>query len=105
MDKTLGFSSLFFVMLVSCNGQRSEVFQLQFEQDLIPEGIAVDGNTDRVYLNSLKREKIVFSKVNGQNPATFIDTGEHGYLSGFGMTIKGDTLYALGNSLTKKRNS
>ncbi|WP_430907583.1 SMP-30/gluconolactonase/LRE family protein [Maribacter sp. 2-571] len=96
---------MFFVMLVSCTSQQSEVFQLQFEHDLIPEGIAVDGNTDRVYLNSLKREKIVFSKVNGQNPATFIDTREHGYLSGFGMTIKDDTLYALGNSLTKKRNS
>jgi len=44
------------------------------------------------------------SSLDGSNPRTFLKTNDHGYLPGFGMTIKGDTLYALGNSLTTHKN-
>lgn len=77
---------------------------LNFEKDLIPEGIAIDPNSKTIFLNSLKKNKIVNSKLNGTNPANFIESNQYNYLSGFGMTIKGDTLFALGNSLPKNNN-
>jgi hypothetical protein len=80
------------------------LIELEFETDLIPEGIAIDGRSKKIYLNSLKNNKIVFSEINGSNPNTFLQPKEYGYLSGFGMSIKGDTLYALGNSLTGQNN-
>ncbi|WP_194549787.1 hypothetical protein [Zobellia nedashkovskayae] len=99
----LNIKSLFFflalIWLNSCSGQKTELIALPFEQDLFPEGITIDSRTKTVYLNSLKHNKIVSSSINGNNPKTFLETNGHNYLSGFGMTIKGDTLYALGNSL------
>ncbi len=90
--------------LISCVNEKSELIQLKFQKDLIPEGIAIDGCTKKVYLNSLKNNTIVSSTLDGSNPKTFLKTNEHNYLAGFGMTIKGDTLYALGNSLTADKN-
>lgn len=105
MKKTKSiFICLTFFGLISCVSQKSELIQLPFEKDLIPEGIAIDNRTEKVYLNSLKNNKIVSSSINGSNPKTFLETGKHNYLAGFGMTIKGDTLYALGNSLTADKN-
>ena len=89
---------------MGCSAPPSEFIELNFEHDLIPEGIAIDGRTKNVFLNSLKNNKIVFSKLNGENPNTFLKSRAYGYLSGFGMTIKGDTLYALGNSLAGPKN-
>ncbi|WP_438423282.1 hypothetical protein [Aquimarina macrocephali] len=90
--------------LISCIGKKSELIELNFEKDLMPEGIAIDGSTKKLYLNSLKNNKIVSSSLDGSNPAIFLKTNKHNYLAGFGMTIKGDTLYALGNSLTEDKN-
>ena len=90
--------------LISCVSEKSELIQLNFEKDLIPEGIAIDGSTKKIYLNSLKNNKIVSSSLDGSNPKTFLETNKHNYLAGFGMTIKGDTLYALGNGLTEDKN-
>lgn len=90
--------------LISCNGQKTELINLNFEKDLIPEGFAIDGNTKEIFLNSLKRNKIVSSSIDGSNPKTLLETNEHNYLAGFGMSVKGDTLYALGNSLTAHKN-
>ena len=99
----LNIKSLFFflalIWLNSCSGQKTELIALPFEQDLFPEGITIDSRTKTVYLNSLKHNKIVSSSIDGSNPKTFLESNKHDYLSGFGMTIKGDTLYALGNSL------
>ncbi|MDB4292760.1 hypothetical protein N9954_05080 [Maribacter sp.] len=91
-------------VFISCVSEKPELIPLHFENDLIPEGIAIDGNTKRVFLNSLKSNKIVSSFLDGSHPKTFLDTNKHNYLAGFGMTIKGDTLYALGNSLTAAKN-
>ncbi len=88
-----------FISLLSCVDTKPELIQLNFQKDLLPEGIAIDSRTEKVYLNSLKNNKIVSSFIDGSNPKTFLGTNEYNYLSGFGMSIKGDTLYALGNSL------
>ncbi len=108
MRKILNPKSVFIYLillgLISCVSEKSEWIQLNFEKDLIPEGFAIDGRTKTIYLNSLKSNKIVSSYFDGSNPKTFLETNKHNYLAGFGMTIKGDTLYALGNSLVEDKN-
>lgn len=89
---------------MSCSKNNTEIIQLDFQNDLIPEGIAIEPNSKTLFLNSLKHNKIVSSKLNGEGPGNFIESNQYGYLSGFGMTIKGDTLFALGNSLPKHNN-
>lgn len=96
------FFSLF-VLLASCVQPKNSI-ELHFEKDLIPEGIAVDPVSQKVYLNSLKSAKIVRCNLDGSNAEDFLSSHEHGYLSGFGMTIQGNTLYALGNGLSKENN-
>jgi len=96
--------SILLFSLNPCSAQKTELIEMPFEQDLFPEGIAIDSSTKTVYLNSLKNKKIVSSSIDGNNPKTFLKTDEHNYSSGFGMTIKGDTLYALGNSLSGNAN-
>lgn len=91
--------------LCSTYGQSGdEVIPLSFEKDLIPEGIAIHEKTGKIYLNSLTKSKIVRCDINGDHPEEFISSEKYGYLPGFGMTIKGDTLYALGNTLEKSNN-
>ncbi len=104
LNRKLIFILLALLGLASCNNQKPEIIPLNFEKDLVPEGFAIDANGKRIYLNSLKYNKIVSSFLDGSNPQTFLKTNDHNYLPGFGMTIKGDTLYALGNSLTKGEN-
>ncbi|MBO0320846.1 SMP-30/gluconolactonase/LRE family protein [Muricauda sp. CAU 1633] len=89
-----------------CHGQNLDIaIPLHFEKDLIPEGIAIDPISHKVYLNSLKSTKIVRSNLDGSDVEEFLKSHEHGYLSGFGMTIKDNTLYALGNGLSKENNT
>ncbi|AUP80908.1 hypothetical protein [Flavivirga eckloniae] len=108
MKKILNTKSIFISLtllgLISCISEKLELTKLNFEKDLIPEGIAIDGNSKKIYLNSLKSNKIVSSSLDGNNHKTFLETNKYNYLAGFGMTIKGDTLYALGNSLTADKN-
>lgn len=88
---------LMVALLISCEQSHSTT-KLHFEKDLIPEGIAIDAVSEKLYINSLHKNKIVSSNLDGSDPKDFIQEGEFGYLPGFGMTIKGDTLFALGNS-------
>ncbi|WP_036381273.1 SMP-30/gluconolactonase/LRE family protein [Muricauda sp. MAR_2010_75] len=91
-------------LFISCVNPEKPI-ELHFEKDLIPEGIAIDPVLQKVYLNSLKSAKIVRCNLDGSNPEEFLSSHQYGYLSGFGMTIKGDTLYALGNGLSKENNT
>ncbi len=93
-----------FALLISCTPKEKSV-ELGFEKDLIPEGIAIDPVSQKVYLNSLKNAKIVRCNLDGSNAEEFLSSHEFGYLSGFGMTIQGNTLYALGNGLSKENNT
>lgn len=100
--------TLFFLvslLLTSCTKSESDTVTLNFEKDLIPEGIAVDTQSGKFFLSSLRKNKIVTANGDGTNAADFIGSGQYDYLSGFGMTIKGDTLYALSNGLQKQGNS
>jgi sugar lactone lactonase YvrE len=105
MFRKFALVALLISMIISCTKTVDETVNLNFEKDLIPEGIAVDAQTMKFYLSSLRKNKIVTANVDGSYAADFIGTGQYNYLSGFGMTIKGDTLYALSNGLEKQNNS
>lgn len=92
------------VLFISCT-PKEKFIKLRFEKDLVPEGIALDPISQKVYLNSLKSAKIVRCNLDGSDAEEFISSHEFGYLSGFGMTIQGGTLYALGNGLSKENNT
>ncbi len=94
------------ISFIGCAEQKMEgIYELRFDKDLIPEGIAIDPINRKVYLNSLKDNKIVRSSFDGSDIEVVVSSGEHNYQSGFGMTIKGDTLYALGNGLLRDDNT
>ncbi|WP_136467841.1 SMP-30/gluconolactonase/LRE family protein [Flagellimonas onchidii] len=96
---------IFIFITFSFQAQTSDdSVELAFEKDLIPEGIAIHPQSKKVYINSLAKNKIVRCNLDGSSPENFIKSNEFGYLSGFGMTIKGDTLFALGNTLPKINN-
>ena len=96
---------LLFACFISCKTKTVEIFPLHFQKNLIPEGIAIDPQTETLFLNSLKENKIVKSNLDGSTPSEFIKRNQYDYLSGFGMTIKGDTLFALGNSHIRPDNT
>jgi hypothetical protein len=100
----LMFNIIILLNIVACSDQQGSLIELKFDLDLFPEGIAIDKRTNNIYLNSLKHNKIVTSNLDGSNSKDFLGSNKYGYLSGFGMTIKGDILYALGNGLTKQNN-
>ena len=87
-----------------CIAVNERIITLEVEKDLIPEGIAIDAETKSIYLNSLMHSKILKCSIEGDNTTQVIAKNEYGYLPGFGMTIKGDTLFALGNGLESKTN-
>jgi len=91
------------VGFMSC-AKNSSSKLLYFEKDLIPEGIAIDPTSKKMFLNSLHKSKIVSCDLNGQNPKVFLESNQYGYLPGFGITIVQDTLYALGNTHEKQNN-
>ena len=95
---------LIIILLLSCKTQDQTSIPLNFQKDLIPEGITINPKTQTVFLNSLRHGKIVRCNTDGSNPKDFITDNQYEYLPGFGMLIKGDTLYALGNSLSKKNS-
>ena len=95
---------LIIILLLSCKTQDQTSIPLNFQKDLIPEGITINPKTQTVFLNSLRHGKIVRCNTDGSNPKDFITDNQYGYLPGFGMFVKGDTLYALGNSLPKKNS-
>ena len=99
--------AVFFILACfACHGQNLDtVIPLKFEKDLIPEGIALDPVSHKVYLNSLKSAKIVRCNLDGSDAEEFLSSHQYEYLSGFGMTIMENTLYALGNGLSKESNS
>ncbi|WP_437395927.1 SMP-30/gluconolactonase/LRE family protein [Flagellimonas lutimaris] len=91
------------INFISCAKNPSSTL-LYIEKDLIPEGIAIDPVSEKVFLNSLYKNKIVRFDLDGRHPQDFIQKNQFGYLPGFGMTVKRDTLYALGNSHTTPSN-
>ena len=82
------------IISLSCNPQFREI-PLSINKDLIPEGIAVDGNF--IYLNCLYGQRIVRLNLQGREAKDIISPNENGYLAGFGIETHGGMLYAANN--------
>src|SRR5438105_15209704 len=95
---------LILIIIISCDKPNENIITLGFQKDLFPEGIAVDSNSGTLFINSLKFDKIVSCRLDGNNAKDFINSHQHNCLAGFGMTVKGDTLYALSNRLSKSNS-
>ncbi|HEX2532769.1 MAG TPA: hypothetical protein VHK69_03480 [Chitinophagaceae bacterium] len=69
------------------------------EKGLVPEGIAVDGRTGRIFLSSIAKRKILVLDSNGRL-SDFIREGAEGYGEGLGMKVdaKRGWLWALSNT-------
>ncbi len=57
------YATLILIGLYSCQSVDSTLIELPFEKDLIPEGIAINARSEKLYLNSLKHHKIVSIKI------------------------------------------
>ncbi len=47
------------ITIAGCRKAASETVVLNFEKDLIPEGIALDAKSGKFFLSSLRKNKIV----------------------------------------------
>jgi hypothetical protein len=72
------------------------------DKTLIPEGIAVDDRSGKIFISSINRHKIIAVTTKGK-VADFIHSDQHGFLEGLGMKVDGKRklLWALSN---KKEN-
>jgi len=101
--KSLQHFIFFFILLIfiSCENtpevQSTEIIQLDFSKDLIPEGIAVDGKTKKIFFSSLPLDKIVQSDLSGQNTFDFINKKQYNYRCGLGMETYDGKLFAIGS--------
>ncbi|MFK7772839.1 MAG: SMP-30/gluconolactonase/LRE family protein [Saprospiraceae bacterium] len=94
---------LVLLFLASCQNDspritETEVIQLEFQNDLIPEGIAVDEKTGKIFLSSVPMKKIVQCDLNGNDPSNFIERDEYHFKSGLGMETFDGKLFAIGSN-------
>lgn len=92
--------SIFFLLAVFVSAflqaQEPAVIQAEAETDLIPEGIAIDHRTGKIYITSINRHKII--AVDQQGAASdFITSNQDGFLEGLGLKVdeKRGWLWAL----------
>lgn len=88
----------FLFIASACNQKDSGIIEVKDSKTLIPEGIAVNPINGEIYLSSLHLEKIVTVDRKG-NMQDLIETNQYGFLSGIGMTVMHEKLYAVSNSL------
>jgi hypothetical protein len=74
MNGVIKFLSLFLIIhsFLSCKPQNQAPITLNFQKDLITEGITIDTKTQTIFLNSLRHGKIVSCNLDGSNPQNFI---------------------------------
>lgn len=102
------FSSILVMLICLATGctqygsEELEVFELDLDKELIPEGIAIHQGS--IYLSSLYQRKIVKTNLLGESPVDLIGNGEYSFLLGLGMETHGDTLYAVSSTSTEKNH-
>ncbi|WP_411030472.1 SMP-30/gluconolactonase/LRE family protein [Spongiimicrobium sp. 3-5] len=92
--KKLAFVFVCF-LFCGCHAQ-TKLITIDYDKALIPEGIAVDSLTNKIYLSSIYRKKIIETDLVSGNSKDFIDSIQYGYKGGIGITIKDNKLFALG---------
>ncbi len=101
-----GFILAASLMFAACSTQHKEqirVIEIDYQKDLIPEGIAVNPETGDIFLSSLHLKKIVKAGNDGQNAEDLIETKQYGFRSGVGMDVVNDKLFAISSSMEDHR--
>jgi len=96
---TLALFHVCFFAISNLYGQQPSISIVSdSEKDLIPEGIAVDSRTAKIYVSSITKRVIIMIDSNGKH-SNFIQPGQDGFLEGLGMKIdeKRNWLWALSN--------
>ena len=86
-------------LITSATFGQIETITLDYEKDLIPEGIAIDTVNSTLYLSSIHKRKLVVHDLATNTTEDFISNGQYGYKSGVGITIWNGKLFALGSDL------
>ena len=85
--RKLFLNSVFLLIIITSDAQlRTTAIISDSERDLIPEGIAVDGRTESIYVSSIAKQKIIKIDFRGKCK-DFISTNKHGFLEGLGMKV------------------
>ena len=101
-----GFFMAASLMFTACSNQPKEqirVIEIDCQNDLIPEGIAVHPETGDIFLSSLHLKKIVKAGNDGQNTRNLIEPGRYGFRAGVGMDVVNDKLFAISSSMEDHR--
>ncbi len=81
------------------------VIEIDYEKDLIPEGIAIYPETNTIFISSIYRDKIIAYDIKTGTTKDLINTGQYGYKHGLGLEIKNDLLFALSSENTAGKSS
>lgn len=95
--KKLLLCLIFVCILINLHAQNKPlIIATNSENDLIPEGIAIDERTGIIYVSSIAKQKIIAVDETG-NHRDFISTNQHGFQEGLGMKIdaKRNLLWAI----------
>ena len=95
--------SLSFFSFFSCQNKpqkiaTTQIITLDFQKDLIPEGIAVDASNKKIFLSSIAHRKIVQCNLNGKESSDFIKSKQYNYKLGLGMETFDGKLFAIGSN-------
>lgn len=104
--KSILFAALCCYTLAACAQSTSKVITTNTDNDLIPEGIAVDERTGTIYISSIAKNTIVAINPKGEH-TFFIKPGQDGYLQGLGMKIdyKRNWLWSVSNHSDSGRHT
>lgn len=78
--------SLFIVLSFHAYSQLPRIIQSNSQRDIIPEGIAIDPRSGKMFVSSINRHKIVIVDTSGA-ARDFIAERQDGFLEGLGMKV------------------
>ncbi|MDW3646567.1 MAG: SMP-30/gluconolactonase/LRE family protein [Bacteroidia bacterium] len=84
------------VSLFSCS-PKPQIYEIAEEKDMIPEGIAIDPKSGKIYLSSVHKKKIGVFDPETSSFKDFITSGQYGFKRGVGMKVFDQMLFALGS--------
>ena len=99
------FSLLFTVICLTGCADEVQVIEIDYQKDLIPEGIAYHPEKSILYLSSIYKDKLIAYDLNSGMTKDLITSGQYGYKHGIGIEIKDNKLFALSSALKNDRGS
>jgi DNA-binding beta-propeller fold protein YncE len=80
------FLSFISFICINLFAQQTETIISNTEVDFIPEGIAIDNKTGKIYISSINNHKIITIDKNGKH-TNFIKPGQDGFKEGLGLKV------------------